>query len=73
MTQTITKKLNDKWYLRWAALLLISSMMFFAYMFVDVMSPLMSMIESSHNWNSETFGTYASSEYFLNVFVFFLI
>ncbi len=73
MTQTVTQKMNDKWYLRWAALILIASMMFFAYMFVDVMSPLKSLIESSRGWDSQTFGTYAASEYFLNVFVFFLI
>ncbi|MBQ5393769.1 MAG: MFS transporter, partial [Alistipes sp.] len=65
--------MNDKWYLRWGALLLIASMMFFAYMFVDVMSPLKSLVESSRGWSSSTFGTYAASEYFLNVFVFFLI
>lgn len=65
--------MNDKWYLRWGALILIASMMFFAYMFVDVMSPLKSLIESSRGWDSQTFGTYAASEYFLNVFVFFLI
>ncbi|MBQ1939010.1 MAG: MFS transporter, partial [Alistipes sp.] len=29
--------------------------------------------ESSRGWSSSTFGTYAASEYFLNVFVFFLI
>ena len=73
MTQTLTQKMNDKWYLRWGALLLIASMMFFAYMFVDVMSPLKSLVESSRGWSSSTFGTYAASEYFLNVFVFFLI
>ena len=47
--------------------------MFFGYMFVDVMSPLKSLVESARGWDSSTFGTYASSEYFLNVFVFFLI
>ena len=65
--------MNDKWYLRWGALILIASMMFFAYMFVDVMSPLKSLIESERGWSSSTFGTYAASEYFLNVFVAFLI
>ena len=65
--------MNDKWYLRWGALFLIASMMFFAYMFVDVMSPLKSLIEQERGWSSSTFGTYAASEYFLNVFVFFLI
>ncbi len=73
MTQTVTKKLNDSWIVRWIALFLIASMMFFAYMFVDVMSPLKSLIESSRGWDSGTFGTYAASEYFLNVFVCFLI
>ena len=73
MTQTVTQKMNDKWYLRWGALILIASMMFFAYMFVDVMSPLKSLIESERGWSSSTFGTYAASEYFLNVFVAFLI
>ena len=74
MTQTLTKKLNDNWVVRWTALFLIASMMFFAYMFVDVMSPLKSLIENApYNWDSTTFGTYAASEYFLNVFVCFLI
>ncbi|MBP3482131.1 MAG: MFS transporter [Alistipes sp.] len=73
MTETFTKKLNDSASVRWAALILIASMMFFGYMFVDVMSPLKSLIESSRGWDSSTFGTYAASEYFLNVFCFFLI
>ena len=73
MTQTIRKKLNDSAAARWTALVLIALMMFFAYMFVDVMSPLKSLLETSLGWNSGTFGTYAASEYFLNVFCFFLI
>ena len=74
MTETIAKKLNDSAVVRWSALVLIASMMFFGYMFVDVMSPLKSLLEtSSLNWDSGTFGTYAASEYFLNVFCFFLI
>ncbi len=67
------QKLNDSFIARWTALVLVASMMFFAYMFVDVMSPLKSLIESARGWDSTTFGTYAASEYFLNVFVFFLI
>ena len=73
MTETLHRKLNDSAVVRWTALLLIASMMFFAYMFVDVMSPLKSLIESARGWDSATFGTYAAAEYFLNVFVFFLI
>jgi len=73
MTETIQRKLNDSPVARWAALLLVASMMFFGYMFVDVMSPLKSLIESSRGWDSGTLGTYAASEYFLNVFVALLI
>ena len=73
MTQTIQRKLNDSAFVRWSALVLIALMMFFAYMFVDMLSPLKSQLESTLNWDSATFGTYAASEYFLNVFCFFLI
>ena len=73
MTQVIQKKLNDSVVARWAALILVALMMFFAYMFVDVMSPLKSLVEDKLEWNSTVFGTYAASEYFLNVFCFFLI
>ena len=73
MTEIIKNTLRDKVWARWVALVLIASMMFFAYMFVDVMSPLKSLLEEKLEWNSATFGTYAASEFFLNVFVFFLI
>lgn len=73
MTEQIKKKLNDSWVTRWIALILLASMMFFAYMFVDVLSPLKTMIEAELNWSSSVYGTVVGSEYFLNVFVFFLI
>ncbi len=73
MTQTIQRKLNDSAFVRWSALILIALMMFFAYMFVDMLSPLKSQLEATLSWDSATFGTYAASEYFLNVFCFFLI
>ncbi len=73
MTKQMQQLLNDKAWARWTALVLIASMMFFAYMFVDVMSPLKSLLEENLKWDSATFGTYAASEYFLNVFFFFLI
>lgn len=69
----VKKLLNDSFVARWSALILIALMMFFAYMFVDMLSPLKELLETNLNWNSSTFGTYAASEYFLNVFCFFLI
>ena len=54
-------------------MILIASSMFFAYMFVDVLSPLQTLLGTQCGWTADTYGTFASSEYFLNVFVFFLI
>ena len=73
MTQTNKKFLNDSAAARWTALVLVASMMFFAYMFVDVLSPLSTLLETSKGWSAESYGTFCSSEYFLNVFAFFLI
>jgi len=65
--------LKDRAVVRWSMLVLLASMMFFAYMFVDVLSPLKSMLETTRGWTSENFGTVTGSEYFLNVFALFLI
>lgn len=74
MTQQVKAKLNDSFIVRWTALILIALVMFFAYMFVDVLSPLQTMLEKAPLfWTADTYGTFAGSEYFLNVFVFFLI
>ncbi len=73
MTQQIKQFINDKWYARWAALILVALMMFFAYMFVDVMSPLQSLVNTKLGWNAEAFGYYAGAEYMLNVFGFLII
>ncbi|KAA6342623.1 hypothetical protein EZS27_009656, partial [termite gut metagenome] len=65
--------MKDSAILRWTALVLVASAMFFAYMFVDVLSPLQTMLEKQCNWSADIYGTFSGSEYFLNVFVFFLI
>ena len=69
----VNKLLNDSFVARWSALILVALMMFFAYMFVDVLSPLSTLLETTKGWSAETYGTFCSSEYFLNVFAFFLI
>ena len=65
--------MNDSPLARWTVLVLVALMMFFAYMFVDVMSPLKSLVETDLGWNSSVFGTYAASEYILNVCGFLII
>ncbi len=73
MAEKIAKLMNDSPLARWTVLVLVALMMFFAYMFVDVMSPLKSLVESNLGWNSSVFGTYAASEYILNVCGFLII
>ena len=73
MAEKIAKLMNDSPLARWTVLVLVALMMFFAYMFVDVMSPLKSLVESELGWNSSVFGTYAASEYILNVCGFLII
>mgnify|MGYP002559094976 CR=1 FL=1 len=73
MTEQIKTTLRDHAWARWLALVLVASMMFFAYMFVDVMSPLQSLVESELGWTPSAFGYYAGAEYILNVFGFLII
>ncbi len=71
--ETIKKSLRESSTARWIALALISITMFFAYYFVDVVAPLQKMMETSYKWTPEVFGMLGGSEFFLNVFAFFLI
>ena len=48
-------------------------MMFFAYMFVDILSPLASLLNDTLGWDQGVFGTYAAGEYLLNVFGFLIL
>lgn len=73
MAEKVRKLMNDYPLARWSVLLLVALMMFFAYMFVDVMSPLKSLVEANLGWNSSVFGKYAASEYILNVCGFLIL
>lgn len=73
MSETVRKFLNDSPAARWTALILVALMMFFAYMFVDVMSPLQSLVEQQRGWTPDVFGTYAAAEYILNVCGFLIV
>jgi len=73
MKEKTAALLNESKTARWIALILISSTMFFAYFFVDVVAPLQTMLETQYKWTPEVFGMLGGSEFFLNVFAFFLI
>ena len=71
MTEKTT--LRDSATMRWIALLLLALAMFCSYIFMDILSPIKDLMESTRGWDSKAFGTMEGSETFLNVFVFFLI
>ena len=73
MVEKIQKTLRDSAAARWTVLVLVASMMFFAYMFVDILSPLASLLNDSIGWDQGVFGTYAAGEYLLNVFGFLIL
>ena len=51
MTEKIYKLLKDSPAMRWTALVLLASAMFFAYMFVDILSPLQAMLQETKGWD----------------------
>ena len=65
--------LRDKAWARWTALGLLSFAMFCSYIFMDILSPIKDLLQSTRGWDSTAFGTMQGSETFLNVFIFFLI
>lgn len=73
MAEKLRRLLNDSAAARWTVLVLIALAMFFGYMFVDVMSPLQSLVEAQKGWTPSVFGTYASAEYIFNVCGFLIL
>ena len=67
------KTLRDSATTRWIVLLLLAFAMFCSYIFMDILSPIKDLMQSTRGWDSTAFGTMQGSETFLNVFVFFLI
>ena len=72
MTEKI-ETLRDKASVRWTALLLLALAMFCSYIFMDILSPIKDLMQSTRGWDSTAFGTMQGAETFLNVFIFFLI
>ena len=73
MQSTAKTALNDKAWARWTALGLLAFAMFCSYVFMDILSPIKDLLQSTRGWDSTAFGTMQGSETFLNVFIFFLI
>ena len=73
MTEKVTKLMRDIPAVRWTALVFLAFAMFCSYIFMDILSPIKDLMQSTRGWSSTAFGTFQGSETFLNVFIFFLI
>ncbi len=73
MTENIKTTLRDSAAIRWMVLMFLAFAMFCSYIFMDILSPIKDLMQSTRGWDSTAFGTMQGSETFLNVFVFFLI
>ena len=72
-TSQIHQTLRESAGIRWMGLLFLAYAMFCSYIFMDILSPIKDLMQSTRGWDSTAFGTMQGSETFLNVFVFFLI
>jgi MFS family permease len=73
MSEKTITLLRDKPAVRWTALVFLAFAMFCSYIFMDILSPIKDLMQSTRGWDSTAFGTMQGSETFLNVFIFFLI
>lgn len=79
MVEKLQQTLRDNAAARWTVLILVASMMFFAYMMADVMSPLEKLIElptalgGLFGWTSTNYGSFMMCEYIVNCLGFLLL
>lgn len=71
MTQ-LQKELKSSAAARWAALLIVSTTMMFAYFFTDVMAPLEPILTSKMGWTSSEYGFFSGAYGLLNVYLLLL-
>ncbi len=73
MTEKIKSTLRDNASARWFVLILVSVTMLIAYTFMEVLSPLQTLIQSTYGWSGTDWGIVTGAQGYLNVFAFMLI
>ncbi|MBI9066492.1 MAG: MFS transporter [Salinivirgaceae bacterium] len=73
MTEAIKSSLRDNAGARWFVLILVSVTMLIAYTFMEVLSPLQTLIQSTYGWSGTDWGIVTGAQGYLNVFAFMLI
>ena len=56
------KTLRDSAAVRWTVLLFLAGAMFCSYIFMDILSPIKDLMQSTRGWDSTAFGTMQGSE-----------
>lgn len=56
-TDKIHQTLRDSAGMRWLVLLLLAFAMFCSYIFMDILSPIKDLMQSTRGWDSTAFGT----------------
>lgn len=73
MTEVIKKSLRDSKTARWIVLAIVSFAMLTAYLFMEILSPLKTMIQNAYGWDNTSWGFVTGAQGYLNVFAFMLI
>ncbi|MBR5073810.1 MAG: MFS transporter [Bacteroidales bacterium] len=71
--EQIKKLLKDSAKARWTALMIVSFVMFAAYLASDVYSPLKTLLEEDNAWTSTEYGYFGAAQSVFNVFLGMLI
>ena len=73
MTEAIKGTLRDSKWARWIVLIIVSFAMLTAYMFMEILSPLKTMIQNAYGWENSEWGYVTGAQGYLNVFAGMLI
>lgn len=73
MTEKIQNSLRESKTARWFVLITVSFLMLTGYFFTDILSPLQGMLRENMSWTNSSYGMFAGSYSFLNVFCLMLI
>ncbi len=70
---TIKQTLRESAAARWFVLILVSVTMLIAYTFMEILSPLQTLIQSTYGWSGTDWGLVTGAQGYLNVFACMLI
>ncbi|MBI4645506.1 MAG: MFS transporter [Bacteroidia bacterium] len=73
MVEMIRQNIREKKSARWLTLAIVSFAMLTAYLFMEIISPLKTMVQNAYGWDSFSWGVVTGAQEYLNVFAFMLI